>query len=403
METGPYSIDEKDAANYILPDPLQKDSGERINSASEWMNHGRKRILKLLMEYEYGEILPRPDKLEFHVLSRKMDALDGLAVRKEVRITAAMSNGKAFSFVILVYVPVKHKGQVPVFAGLNFDGNHTTTNEDDVIKTGCIYSGKLVEEKRGFQHSRWIPETIVSRGYATVTCCYHDIFPNRVDGAMDSAFRLFCDDDKLNSLGEKYSIIGVWAWGLSRIMDYIESDPDLDACRVAVHGHSRLGKTALWAGAIDTRFAMVISNCSGCGGGALHKRKYGENLSQHFQAHIDDGVPCWFVNKLEQYIWHEERLPIDQHELLAMVAPRPLAIGTATLDYVADQKGEFLACQAASDVYRLFGSEGLPTMAMPPENQRISGDISFHYNTGPHDQKPTDWEHYLELADRFLK
>ena len=187
------------------------------------------------------------------------------------------------------------------------------------------------------------------------------------------------------------------------MLDYVESDPMLNAELAAVHGHSRLGKTALWAGAADPRFQLVIANCSGCGGGALHKRKIGENLSQHFQAHRQIGYPAWFMNEMEKFIGREEALPIDQHELMALVAPRPLAVGTAVLDSAADPKGEFLACHAASEVYRLFGSEGLLAETMPGPDQDISGDISFHCRPGKHDQTPRDWKHYLALAKLFLR
>lgn len=399
---GYYSTEECDAATYTLPDPLRTFAGEKIASAAQWSCLQRREILELLKKYEYGEILPRPDKLEFSLISPPQKALGGMAVRKEVKITAAMADGREHSFIVLIYIPAEHTGPVPAFAGLNFTGNHNTTSETDVTPTGFRFPGKLVNPERSVQHSRFIPETLVERGYATATCCYHDIFPDRAGGAPDSVMKLFCDTANGDPTGVKYSVIGAWAWGLSRILDYLESDPDIDGSRVAVHGHSRLGKTSLWAGAIDERFKLVISNCSGCGGGALHRRKFGENLSQHFKAHLDIGYPNWFMNETEKFIWREEDLPIDQHQLLAMIAPRPLAVATATEDLVADPKGEFLACKAASEVYNLFGSQGLPADEMPLPDVNISGDISFHCRTGEHEQTPQDWAHYLDLADRYL-
>ena len=403
MKYGPYSIDEKDAAQYQLPDPLLTEDGQRITTAAEWMNFQRPKILELFKKYEYGEILPRPDSLRFELVSEKDDALDGLAVRREVKIVCGMRGGREFAFPLLVYIPKKADSPAPVFIGLNFKGNHNTTKETDVIPTGYLTPGKLAEPERGKQYGRWVPDELVRRGFASVTCCYHDIFPDRADGAEDSALQLFADaEGKVPAIGEKYSVIGVWAWGLSRMLDYAESDPRLDGQRAAVHGHSRLGKTSLWAGASDPRFQLVISNCSGCGGGALHKRKIGENLSQHFQAHREIGYPAWFMNETEKFIFREEDLPIDQHELLALIAPRPLAVGTATLDFNADPKGEFLACRAASEVYGLFGSAGLPAETMPEPGRNISGDISFHYTAGPHEQTPADWAHYLDLAETFF-
>ena len=403
MQYGPYSIDEKDAAQYQLPDPLETADGRRITTAAEWMNFRRAEILELFEKYEYGGILPRPDSLRFELLTEKHDALEGSAVRREVKIGCSMRNGREFAFTILVYIPKNQSAPSPVFVGLNFKGNHNTTRETDVIPTGYRYPGQLFEPERGVQYGRWIPDELVRQGFSSVTACYHDIFPDRADGAEDSALQLFVDESgKVPAIGEKYTVIGVWAWGLSRMLDYAESDPQLDARRAAVHGHSRLGKTSLWAGAVDPRFLMVISNCSGCGGGALHKRKIGENLSQHFQAHREIGYPAWFMNETEKFIFREEDLPIDQHELLALIAPRPLAVGTATLDFNADPKGEFLACRAASEVYGLFGSAGLPAETMPEPDRNISGDISFHCHTGEHDQTPEDWAHYLELARTFF-
>lgn len=402
MKFGPYSTDENDVMPYTLPDPLLRKDGSRITTAAEWHNSQRAYILSLLKEYEYGEILPRPESMSFRLLNCREDALGGKAKRKEVEICCAMQNGRSFTFRILIYLPVAATGPVPGFLGLNFRGNHTTTLEEDVIATGFKANGDLLETVRGFHHHRCIPEEIVSRGYASITCCYQDIYPDRADGAADSVCRLFFAPEDYGKIGEKHSVIGAWAWGLSRIMDYLECDPEIDHSRIAVHGLSRLGKTALWAGATDTRYKMVISNESGCGGGALHKRKFGENLSQHFQSHLDRDLPCWFVNKAEQFIFREEELPIDQHELIAMIAPRPLAIGTATEDFFADPKGEFLACKAASEVYHLYGSQGLTAEEMPAPDTLCIGDISFHYRTGEHDQTPQDWGYYLTLADKYL-
>ncbi len=403
---GPYPCDEALVPGYVLPDPLELPGGGRVATASEWMNGQRAAILDVFMKYEYGEILPRPQCLWFEQLSRRDDALGGIAVRKELRIRAAMSNGREISFDMLLYLPKgAEKAPVPAFLGLNFGGNHTTTHEKDVRPTGPDAQDGLLgqaEENRGSEAGRWCMEETVMNGFATATICYHDIFRDRTGHADSSVFRLFYDKVDMARIGEKYTPIGAWAWGLSRGLDCLEAEPGVRQGAVAVHGLSRLGKTALWAGAIDTRFAMVISTCSGCCGGALHRRKYGENLSQHFQSHLDYGVPCWFVNALEKYIWHEEELPFDQHELMALAAPRPLAIATATQDQVADPRGEFLAAAAASSVYRLFGSEGLPIGEMPAPDAMVTGDISFHYRTGIHDQTRDDWRHYWELGRRFL-
>ena len=394
-----YETEERLVKPCPLPDPLRNRDGTRVKTAQEWMNFRRAELLDLFKREEYGEILPRPDAVSFHLLSVKENALDNTAIRKEIRLDFASSNGNTHSVVLLLYLPKGADGPVPAFLGLNFNGNHTTTKEPDVLPTGYRMPGKLVEEARGLQADCWCFREVIRRGYASATLCYHDLFPDVAGSIPRSVFRLFLKDSEYHAVGTTYSVIGAWAWGLSRAMDFLETEPAVDRARIALHGHSRLGKTALWAGAIDRRFAMVIANESGCGGAALHKRKFGENLSQHFDYHRDLGIPVWFVEACRKYIWKEEEMPFDQHELLALIAPRPLCIGTATLDAAADPYGEFLACANASPVYELFGSHPFPGGEMIPPDTWISGDLHFHSRTGNHDQTPWDWARYLDAAD----
>lgn len=394
---GPYPCDEASVPAYTLPDPLERPDGGRVATAFEWANGQRARILDIFRKYEYGDLLPRPASLRFETLSNSDNALGGISIRKEVRIHASNGTGRDHSFDMLLYMPREALSRpVPAFLGLNVKGNHTTTCEEDVRPTGT-------DAPRGCSRDRWCFEETVRRGYASATICYHDIFRDVLGHAGESVFRLFFDPVDMESIQERYTPIGAWAWGLSCGLDCLEAEEGVRGDAVAVHGHSRLGKTALWTGAVDTRFAMVISNDSGCCGGALHRRKFGENLSQHFQSHVEIRVPPWFVNRLDGYIWREEDLPFDQHELMALIAPRPLAIGTANEDFDADPHGEFLAAVAASDVYRLFGPEGLPASTMPGPDEDVTGPISFHCRAGKHDQTPRDWSHYLDIADRFLR
>ncbi len=405
---GQYPCDESLVPEYTLPNPLLRDDGTIVQSPRDWVIHRRAEILEIFKKYEYGELLPRPESLRFELLSRRDDALDGMAIRKEIRIHAE-ANGRSIAFDMLLYLPKEAETHpVPAFLGLNFKGNHATTDEQDVRPTGLDAQDRADEAQiathRGIQNGRWCFHDVIRRGFASATICYHDIFRDQLGFGNRSVFRIFFNDVNMMEINETYTPIGAWAWGLSRGLDALEAEPGIRQGAVAVHGHSRLGKTSLWAGAIDRRFALVISNDSGCGGGALHRRKFGENLSQHFHSHIKDyKIPCWFVNRLDSYIWREEALPFDQHELMALAAPRPLAIGTAADDLSADPKGEFLAAVAASDIYRLFDSQGLPVNEMPAPNVNITGDISFHCRTGGHDQTPFDWQHYLDIADIYLK
>ena len=395
---------------YDLPSPLKYDNGSTVSTAAEWMNRRRPEILQLFKKEIYGEEPPRPDSMRFEILSQKSGALNGIALRQEVRIFCAMNNGKEFYFDLLLYVPEKATSPVPVFFGLNFKGNHGCTDEQDVRMTpDCSDKQKKAsvicqtpeffdDSERGIQSHRWCFEEVIKRGYACATICYEDIFPDRPDGWEDSCFSLFGDFKKYDGFHEKYSAIGAWAWGISRAADFLESSPYIDSGRMLLHGHSRLGKTSLWAGALDDRFQLVISNDSGCLGAALSHRMFGENffILVNFRPH-------WFVKNARKYITKEDTMPFDQHYLLALTAPRPLAVASAVLDINADPAGEFASSVHASEVYALFGSNGLPCQEMPPIDSFVTGDISYHIRNGRHDQTPLDWQHYLEIADHFFK
>lgn len=395
---GPYSKSEADVPAYTLPELLASSRG-RVDSAWEWMNYRRREVLDILKKECFGEILPRPDSVSVELLSEKSGALNGIALRRELRITFAMNNGRSHSFIMLLYLPLHRSGGVPVFLGLNFKGNHNTTPERDIIPTG----GEYVEKERHLQTGRWCFEDVLRRGYASATICYHDIHPDRADGTAKSVFSLFFAPEKYSEISKKYSVIGAWAWGLSRAADVLRTMPEIDGSKIIVHGHSRLGKTALWAGAADQRFAMIIANNSGCGGAALHRRKFGENLSQHFEAHLQRDLPVWFVDKLREYIGKEENLPFDSHYLLALAAPRPLCVASATEDLGADPKGEMLGCAAASEVYELFGNPPFGFRELIPPDTNVPGTIHYHLRTGKHDQTPHDWRRYLDAADKYFK
>ncbi|OQA81258.1 MAG: hypothetical protein BWY31_03788 [Lentisphaerae bacterium ADurb.Bin242] len=395
-----YVVDEAKLKPYTLPSPLDKPDGTRVSTAFEWVNFQRRNILQLFKTEVYGEIVPSPDSVSFELLSRRDDALGNTAVRKEIRLHFGMNNGRKHSADMLLYIPKNAAKPVPVFLGLNFKGNHATTDEEDVRKTGFRVPGELVHpDARGEQTCRWCFKEVVARGYASATLCYHDLYPDFKDSAGNSVYRLFFEPSGMASLPDRYTPIGAWAFGLSRMLDYLETDPEADASRTVVHGHSRLGKTALWAGAIDTRFKITVSNNSGCGGAALHKRKFGENV----EALISHDCADWFVTAFHKYSGREEDMPFDQHELIALLAPRPVCVASATEDIHADPKGEFLSCVHASEVYRLFGAKGLPVTEMPPPDTPVTGDISYHIRTGVHDQTREDWQHYLDLADLYFR
>ena len=262
-----------------------------------------------------------------------------------------------------------------------------------------IVNHRATEGTRGVSAAAWDVETVVARGYATATVYYGDLCEDQVPGMTKDVAAMFGTGGAEERGPDAWGAIGIWAWGLSRALDYLESDPDIDAGRVAVHGHSRLGKAALWAGAQDERFALVISNNSGCGGAALSMRAYGETVGR-----INGAFPHWFAKRFRSYNERESALPVDQHELIALVAPRPVYVASAEDDRWADPRGEFLATKHAEPVYALFGKNGLGVAEMPAVNQPVLGDgLAYHVRTGGHAITPYDWGRYLDFADRVMK
>jgi len=397
------SYSEDKAGMIPVPDVLVLINGQRVQTEEEWLQFRKPEIRALFEHLVYGVSPGLPDTLIFEVKEKNGKAFGGLGIRRQVNLYFRKDrSGPVLS--LLMYLPAG-KLPAPVFLGLNFNGNHTVTFDRSVPlpsswvanddKMG-ITRNRATESSRGMDTSRWCVETLLRRGYGLATVYYGDIDPDFDDGFNNGVHALFRrPNDRVSP--EAWGSIAAWAWGLSRCMDYLVTDRDVDKDHVAVIGHSRLGKTALWAGALDERFFLVVSNNSGCGGAALSKRVFGETVEA-----INSRFPHWFCGNFKNYNNREEKLPVDQHMLIALIAPRPVYIASATEDLWADPHGEFLAGVLATPVYRLFNLPGLPVTEMPPPDTPVMGTIGYHIRTGKHNITPFDWEQYLKFADIFI-
>jgi hypothetical protein len=369
---GKTNYDEAKVPTYTLPDPLVMRNGEKVRDAATWNRRRRPELLRLFETNVYGR---RPDwpenlpkKLMFEVTSEDRQALGGTAIHKQVTVYfAGRKDGPKMD--LSLYLPAGAGKPVPVFLGLSF-GNAQGANAQ-----------------------------VLARGYGTATADYGNIERDRPDGIKSGVRPLFFKPEQTSPAADEWGAIGAWAWGLSRAMDYLETDKDVDAKRVIVYGHSRLGKVALWAGAQDTRFALVISNESGAAGAALARRAFGETPADSTRM-----FPYWFCANYKKYADHADQLPVDQHELLALIAPRPLYVACAEEDLWGDPRGSFLSLVAAFPVYKLLGKpDPLGTTQMPGISQPIGNTVGYHIRPGLHSLTDYDWAQYLNFADKQFK
>ncbi len=391
----PPNYDESKIPPYTLPDLLVTPQGTPVNTATQWEQEQRPRLLQLFEEHVYGKIPGKPAGLHFKLITKDENALGGKAISKQVTIYFT-ENEKGSSLQLLLYLPKSDK-KVAVFTGLNFKGNQTADPDKNIAMARYWKESNPdmtnAEETRGIRTGRWPLEKIIERGYGVATAHYYELEPDHKEGWKEGIRTTL--KDNLGIAPEEWTAIGAWAWGLSRIQDYLETDEQVDAMQTILLGHSRLGKTALWLGANDTRFAKVIANESGEGGAALSRRWYGETIE-----HLNTNFPHWFTQRYKTYNNNAAALPVDQHMLLALIAPRPLYIASAQEDQWADPTGEFLAAKHALPVYRLYKKNVAGLDTMPGINQPVGETVRYHIRSGKHDVIPYDWDQFLNFADQ---
>jgi hypothetical protein len=395
----PVNYDEARVGTYTLPDPLLLANGKPVRDAKTWNEKRRAEIVRLFEENQYGRAPGRPAAMSFDVFDKGTPALDGKAIRRQV--TIYFSADKAGPKMdLLVYVPANAAGPVPLLLNLGFSANSSTVN-DPGVKVGEVWGRdkKKVPAGQGMSFGRVNVARLLDAGFGFATVYYGDIDPDFLGGVPLGVRALYLKPGQTEPAPDEWGSIAAWSWGLSRALDYLETDKAVDAKRVAIMGVSRLGKTVMWAGARDPRIALVIASCSGEGGAALSRRNYGETI-----AHLTEAsrYPYQFAGNYAKFANQVDRLPVDAHMLVALIAPRPVLLQTGDKDGWSDPKGEFLAAVAAGPVYRLLGKQGLDTDQMPAAGSPILHTIGYAMHAGGHGTIPSDWDQFLAFMQMHL-
>lgn len=390
-----------------FPDPLVMLDGDRIQSAEQWRQRRRPELKALFQHYMYGVFPQVPNNVTAHIDREDRRAFGGEATMKQITIRFGPPQTPAIH--LLLVVPNRRSAPAPVFVGLNFCGNHAVSDDPTIPLpetwmpkncAGC-QDNKATDAGRGTQKDVWALDQSIQRGYAVATCYCGDIDPDRNDFS-DGVHPHFRAAGQSERGPQDWGTIAAWAWGLHRCVDYLVTDKDLDPSRIAVVGHSRLGKTALLAGAFDERIALIVPNQAGCGGSAP-SRKTGEALQKAESVkRINTSFPHWFCDEFKKFNDDVDRLPFDQHGLVALCAPRPVLMTNAVEDRWADPDGQFAVLQAAEPVYRLLGAGGLEASTQPELGKLVNSTLGYYIREGKHAMTRDDWRVYLDYADSHL-
>ena len=373
-----FPPDEANLPAYTLPDVLTALDGHKVATAEDWRKTRRPEILELFRQHMFGRVPDTPFQTTFKVVNEDARAMDGAATLKQVDVTMT-SGPKSLTIHLVLFVPNKPPKPVPAFLLI------------------CNRPVENIDPTRKAKSEFWPAEEAVARGYAIAAFFVDDVDPDKPDGFKDGAHGLL---DAGERKPDAWGTIAAWAWGASRVMDYFETDRDIARDKVAVVGHSRGGKTALWAGAQDERFALTVSNGSGCGGAALNRR---QNKAKETVVKINKAFPHWFTETFKAYNDKEASLPVDQHMLITLMAPRAVYVASADKDLWADPRGEFLAVVQAAPVYELFGKKGLGAAEMPAIGEPMHGDgAAYHIREGKHNLTLFEWQRFMDFGDKVF-
>lgn len=370
------NYDEEKVPVYTLPEVLTTSTGIKVKRKEEWLKFRRPELLELFTSQVYGRVPATLYKKNIKVVKEDRGAMKGAATLKLVDITVSAKN-KSLTIHLGVFIPNKVHGPVPVFLLV------------------CNRPPKNIDFTRENKSEFWPAEEVIARGYAIAAFYNADVDPD-VDDHFKNGIHGLLDNGRS---ADSWGTIAAWAWGASRCLDYLVSDKDIAHDKIAVVGHSRGAKTALWAGATDQRFAMVVCNEAGCGGSSLSRRQYGETIDR-----INKTFPHWFCTNYKAYNNNEKSLPVDQHMLMALIAPRALYVASASQDLWGDPHGQYLALYHALPVFRLFDPNTRLPQTMPVLNRPVSsGKVAYHIREGIHNLTLQDWNFFMDYADKVFK
>lgn len=381
------NYDESKVPAYQLPKLLETSTGQKVETIKQWENQRRPEIMSLFSNLVYGQIpVPiDPIKVSYTILNEDAAFLGGKGIRKNVEIKLQNAKGEV-RMNILVVLPNNLDKPAPAFMMISFDASDSEKLQ-------------LSKNGNGRFNNGWPIEQLLDSGYAFISVDHESLADHNEVDFNSGIFPLFYMENQSFPKSNEWGVLAACGYGASLALDYLETEAVINHEKIVVLGHSKLGKAALWAAARDQRFAMAISANSGCAGAALWRRKYGETLQK-----MCTRFPYWLCYNAQKFIGREEDLPVDQHMLLVLMAPRPVYVASAEKDYWADPRGEFLSAYHASPAYQLYGKKGLESIETPEKNKAyLEQEIGYHLRDGGHYIADYDWHRFIDFANYHFK